>query len=474
MKEKIEKLLVFIMILLPMVVSAHDIEVQNGDGVTIYYNFINDGTELEVSLRGNELWSFSDEYTGSVVIPEEVTYMDNTYKVTSIGFGAFFKCAGLTSIAIPRSVTKIGTWAFMDCTGLQKVIVSDIAAWCNIIFPAIDGNPLYLAHHLYSDENTEIKDLVIPDGVTSVHSYAFSGCSALTSVTIPSSVGGISRDAFQDCSGLQKVIISDIAAWCGVVFGGETSNPLFYAHHLYSDENTEIKDLVIPDGVTSIGYYAFTGCSGLTSLTIPNGITEIGNYVFDGCSGLTSLIIPNSVLDIGSSTFRGCSGLTSLTLGNSVRNIGSSAFRDCSGLSSVTLPNSVQAISSWAFDGCTGLTSITIPANVTRIGNDAFGGVDLTMVVSLIRHPFTVYGPFTQNTYNKAKLYVPEGTYSAYRAMQGWRDFLRIYEGNPPAGINAVEDTQNNYTTIYDLNGVRQPKPKKGINIVNGKKLAIK
>ena len=386
-----KQLLFCVMILLPMVASAHDIEVQNGDGVTIYYNFINDGTELEVSLRGNELWSFSDEYTGSVVIPEEVTYMDNTYKVTSIGFGAFFKCAGLTSIAIPRSVTKIGTYAFMDCTGLQKVIVPDIAAWCNIIFPAIDGNPLYLAHHLYSDENTEIKDLVIPDGVT------------------------------------------------------------------------------------SIGYYAFTGCSGLTSLTIPNGITEIGNYVFDGCSGLTSLIIPNSVLDIGSSTFRVCSGLTSLTLGNSVRNIGSSAFRDCSGLSSVTLPNSVQAISSWAFDGCTGLTSITIPANVTRIGNDAFGGVDLTMVVSLIRHPFTVYGPFTQNTYNKAKLYVPEGTYSAYRAMQGWRDFMRIYEGNPPAGINAVEGTQNNYTTIYDLNGVRQPEPKKGINIVNGKvKVLIK
>ena len=121
------------------------------------------------------------------------------------------------------------------------------------------------------------------------------------------------------------------------------------------------------------------------------------------------------------------------------------------------------------------MTTITIPANVTRIGNDAFGGVDLTMVVSLIRHPFTVYGPFTQNTYNKAKLYVPEGTYSAYRAMQGWRDFMRIYEGNPPAGINAVEGTQNNYTTIYDLNGVRQPEPKKGINIVNGKvKVLIK
>lgn len=460
--------------LLPMVASAHDIEVQNGDGVTIYYNFINGGTELEVSLRGNELWSFSDEYTGSVVIPEEVTYMDNTYKVTSIGFGAFFKCAGLTSIVIPRSVTKIGTYAFMDCTGLQKVIVPDIAAWCNIIIPAIDGNPLYLAHHLYSDENTEIKDLVIPDGVTSVHSYAFSGCSALTSVTIPSSVGGISRDAFQDCSGLQKVIISDIAAWCGVVFGGETSNPLFYAHHLYSNENTEIKDLVIPDGVTSIGYYAFTGCSGLTSLTIPNGITVIGNYVFDGCSGLTSLTIPDGVLDLGSSTFRGCSGLTSLTLGNSVRNIGSSAFRNCSGLSSVTLPNSVQAISSWAFDGCTGLTSITIPPNVTRIGNDAFGGVDFITVVSLIRYPFTVYGPFSQNTYNKATLYVPKGTTSAYKAWQGWREFVRISEDDPSAGISVVEDTQNYNTTIYDLNGVRQPKPKKGINIVNGKKFAIK
>ena len=135
-----------------------------------------------------------------------------------------------------------------------------------------------------------------------------------------------------------------------------------------------LSSLTIPSSVTSISDFAFYGCSGLTSLTIPSSVTSIGNYAFSGCSGLTSLTIPSGVTSTGYGAFEGCSGLTSLTIPSSVTSIDYSAFRGCSGLTSLTIPSSVTSIGNYAFYGCSGLTSLTIPSSVTWIGYRTFSG----------------------------------------------------------------------------------------------------
>ena len=175
-------------------------------------------------------------------------------------------------------MSRVGDDAFFNCTSLTSVYITDIAAWYNIEFNSWGSNPLSYAQNLYLN-NELVTDLVIPDGVTGIGEWVFSGCSSLMSITIPDSVTIIGDGAFNGCSSLTEVYITDIAAWCSIEFNGWLSNPLFSAQNLYLN-NELVTDLLIPEKVTSIGEYAFQGCSSLTSIVIPDSVTSIGEYAF--------------------------------------------------------------------------------------------------------------------------------------------------------------------------------------------------
>ena len=147
--------------------------------------------------------------------------------------------------------------------------------------------------------------------------------------------------------------------------------------------NSNVKKVVIEDGVTSIGNSAFNECISLTSITIPDSVTSIGTYAFSGCRSLTSITIPDSVTSIGAYAFQSCSNLTSITIPDSVTSIGASAFNSCSGLTSITIPDSVTSIGNFAFSYCISLTSITIPDSVTSIGSYAFYNCKNLTTISL-------------------------------------------------------------------------------------------
>ena len=165
--------------------------------------------------------------------------------------------------------------------------------------------------------------------------------------------------AFWGCSGLTSVTIPSSVTEIG---------PFAFS------DCRSLTSVTIPSSITKIGSSTFSGCSGLTSVTIPSSVTEIGSSAFSGCRGLTSVTIPSSVTKIGYETFAYCRGLTSVTIPSSVTEIGNGAFQHCSGLTSVTIPSSVTEIGSSTFSGCSGLTSVTIPSSVTEIGSSAFSG----------------------------------------------------------------------------------------------------
>ena len=305
-------------------------------------------------------------------IPTNVNGID----VVTIWSSAFASCKNLTSVTIPNSVTHIGSYAFAGCTRLKNVTIPDsvIKIWENTFYNCSSLTSVTIPNSVTSIGNYAFQDctgltsITIPNRVTSIGGCAFSGCTSLTSITIPNSVTNISGAAFYGCSSLTSInVAKDNASYSsddGVLFNKEKIKLIAYPGGKIASTYT------IPNGVTSIGGVAFTGCTSLTSVTIPNSVTSIGGAAFTGCTSLTSVTIPNSVTSIGEGAFYQCTSLANIEIPNSVTSIGRSAFSGCTGLASITIPNSVTVIGDWVFRDCTSLASIEVSEDNKRFSSE--------------------------------------------------------------------------------------------------------
>ena len=244
--------------------------------------------------------------------------------------------------------------------------------------------------------------------VTNIGNNAFDGCTSLTSIALPSSLKRIKTGAFSGCTSLGKVIIQDIAAWCGIIYDGTDSNgdfPLGRAQHLYSDNNTEITEVIIPAGVTRIEPLAFRDAKFVTSVTIPNSVTYIGREAFRGMHRLTSVNLPQGITSIEPYLLQDCEALITINIPEGVTNIGEHTFRKCYALTRINIPSSVTTIGSYAFRYCNSLTDVYCNAeNVPETNTNAFDNSPIAY----------------------ATLHVPQGSVDDYKNTLPWNRFGTI------------------------------------------------
>lgn len=285
-------------------------------------------TEEPDSLTGTvSVQADFKEISGDISIPASVANGEINYSVTLIPDKAFAKCSNLVSVIIPNSVTSIGSSAFSGCSGLTGIIISDSAT--------------------YIGDN------------------AFRGCSNLANIEIPGSVAEIGSWAFFGCTSLININVAPgnahYSSQDGVLFSQEGTVLVQYPAKKEGE-------YALPEGVTSIGNYAFYNCTGLTSLILPESMNVIGQNAFYKFEGLQQIYLPSTLEAIGEDAFFGCVNLLEIDIPDTVTSIGAGAFANCKNLEALDIPSYVRTIGDSAFYRCEKLKFAYIPDSCVEAG----------------------------------------------------------------------------------------------------------
>lgn len=399
--------------------------------------------------------------------------------VTEIGDNAFVACTGLTSLTIPNSVTNIGESCFSGCSNLN--------------------------------------DAIIGDGVVSIGKNAFYGCTGLSTLYIGKKVNNIGEEAFRNCRNLTKVVISDLEAWCNIsTFTKSTNNPLTYAHHLFLG-NEEVIDLVIPESITIIQQYAFSGCNALNSVTIHPNIKRIKQYAFNGCDSLKGVYIEDLqawchilfepynygnaseilqsnplqyahhlYLDsvevkevvypeggfIWDFAFLSCWGINSVVIDPTISSIGKYSFSDCRSLKSIAIPESITTIDYKAFYGCAKLETVYLYGKPYFNGKDVFANCEELKDFYCYSDECPTTGDVFKNSLIEyATLHVPENSIELYKNQYPWKGFGNIVAlTEEELSTPSIVMDNDRLLDVYTISGQKISNPLPGINIIHTEK----
>lgn len=391
-----------------------------------------------------------DEYNyrgvTSIDIPKEVTYEGDTYSVTSIGVYAFMRCADLANVTIPYSVIRIGENAFDGCHKLDNVTIGD--------------GVKTIEEYAFSD-CSYMRSITIPNSVTSIGDHAFDRCSYLQEITIGLSVTSIGDMAFRFTTKLEEIEClapepPTLGENCFLSSGDDirVRVPKTSVDTYKADLNWK----AIASTITGFNFVygtcgdnlKYTLKDAALTLTI-SGVGEMTEWSSSSAvpwysyrSQIKSVVIGDGVKSIGSIALAGCTQVTYLTVPSSVISIGGYAFAGCTGLRNVNIPKGVTSIAEYTFYNCSALTSIDIPSKVATIGEEAFSGCSgLTSITCRATTPPTCDGDNCFDEVNKSiPLYVPFGTKALYQdpAAKGWKEFTNIIEmADPTTALEGVE-----------------------------------
>ena len=371
-----------------MGISAYGFEVGG-----IFYSTTSSNT---VKVTYNPDVSGWNDYSGDVVIPETVTYEGTTYTVNKIGWMAFGRCTGLTSVSLPNTLVDIDENAFTTCPSLTEITIPGLVTHIgprafsscsslrkitclNPVPPTLDAS-VFITNHFSNAV------LYVPSGSVSAYQSAsqWSSFSNIQTVNYDFCVSGIYYKYRSGTSNAVKVTYRDED------FNHYSGNVTIPASVTYNGTSYN---------VTALDDYAFKDCSNMTSVSLPFSLDSIGRYAFMNCTRLTEVEIPNMVSEMGDAVFQSCSALKSLQFPASLTVIYSSMCRNCTALETLIIPSKVNNIYVSAFNNCTALKKvICFPASVPSMNYSS-------------TFPSSVYSSATLYTVDGAQGYTSPNSY---------------------------------------------------------------